>query len=320
MSSSSAKRWDFEELIRCLEDKNHITWICEVNANPTQNDILNALLAIHLPSVDLILAIGGGSVIDLAKGISAFYNTSNTPQSLESLTFGLEQKSYKNRKDFIDIIAVPTTAGTGSELTQWATIWDMHKNVKYSIDHEYLKPKLAIIVPELTLSLSKELSLTTGLDALSHAVEALEYLPRVLDNRLNLSLREFMCRASVLAGIAFSQTRTTACHSISYPLTMIYHIPHGIAVAMTLGEVASRNKNNFVNDDALYKLFDQFGGLQNWLDKVCIGITNLKLSSYQITPEDIDSIVSKAFTSGRMDNNPILFTEHDVKDILINIF
>lgn len=341
MSETSVKRFGFHELINSLSIKNTVTLISNINSNPTQEDLRIALNMIMQQPLDLIIAIGGGSAIDLAKGISAFHNNNDIPPTLDSLTNAIEQKLYINRNSIIDLIAIPTTAGTGSELTQWATIWDYQRDTKYSIDHISLKPKKAIIVPEFTLSLSREMTLATGLDALSHATEAywskhttpivqdlayrsiqliLEYLQQVLESPENLSLRENMCKASVLAGIAFSHTRTTACHSISYPLTMLYQIPHGIAAAMTLGEVAAKNKGSFPHSNELYQLFDQYGGLQSWLDQVSDNICRLRLSAYQIKYTDIDLIVSKAFTSGRMDNNPVELTEMDVKEILSNIY
>lgn len=341
ISHSSAERCNWLDLIKQLNNKNHLIWIDTVRANPTQIDVLQALLAIGKNPIDLIIAVGGGSAIDLAKGISAFYNNVSETPTIEEIDEGINRKSYIINNDFVDIIAIPTTAGTGSELTQWATIWDRNRQAKYSIDHPGLKPKSAIIIPELTLPLSQLLTLATGLDALSHAMEAywskytnpmvqelvfsavqliIKYLPKVLKDPNCLSFREGMCRASVLAGISFSHTRTTACHSISYPLTMMYDVPHGLAAAMTLGEVAVRNHGSYPNDIRLEELFQPSAGIQNWLDCVSEGIVRLRLSEFEIPLENINLIVSNAFTSGRMDNNPVNFTETDVKEILINIY
>jgi alcohol dehydrogenase class IV len=302
---------------------------------------LNALLLIDKKPVDLILAIGGGSAIDLAKGISAFHNLTDKLPAFEELSNEIQQKAYLQQKNFIDILAIPTTDGTGSELTSWATIWDMDAKIKYSIDCGSLTPRKAFLIPALTLTLSKELTLSTGLDALCHAIEAywskhtgplvqelayravqiiLEYLPNVIHHPDNLAYRSAMCRASVLAGMAFSKTRTTACHSISYPLTMFFGIPHGLAAAMTLGEISKANRGSFPNDAALYALFDEQGGIQSWLDQISEGIIPLKLSAFHIPESAIDLLVSKAFTGGRMDNNPAEITKDDVRRILANIY
>lgn len=338
LTESAATRFGFYNLINRMDCKNNLVWIKDFQPNPTQADILESCKAIQLKNVDLIIAIGGGSAIDLAKGISTFYG--EDPLSTEVITRKSEDKSYRNKKHFIDILAVPTTAGTGSEITGWATIWDAEKKEKFSIDCKELKPKKAFIIPELTLTLSKKLTLSTGLDALSHAVEAywsrhtsplvqdiairsiqliIDNLKKVLDEPYDINCRECMCRASLLAAIAFSHTRTTACHSISYPMTMLYGVPHGFAVALTLNEVANKNKGLFPNDSQLFDLFMPYGGIGAWLDYVSDGIIKLRLSGFGITINDIDIIADKAFTPGRMDNNPAVLKIEDIREILLNI-
>jgi alcohol dehydrogenase class IV len=337
LNASSAKRWNLHKLLQTLNKQNNIIWINDVKPNPTPEEIQNAWIKIGVCKIDLILTIGGGSAIDLAKGISAFYEDNSSSRTAARLIESIKQKSYQQHNKFIDIIAIPTTAGTGSELTPWATIWDMNKYQKHSIDHPALKPKKAIIVPELTMSLSKDMTLSSGLDTLSHAMEAywsihtnplvqelsskaiqliLENLILVLAQPHNLLLRENMCKASVIAALAFSHTRTTACHSISYPMTMYFGVPHGLAVAVTLGKVGERNKGSFPNDEAFYKLFKPYGGIQAWLDDVSVDIIKLRLSSFQIFQKDIDLLVNNSFTGGRMDNNPVILSEQEVKEIL----
>lgn len=346
MNESSVVRWRMDSFIKKIQRKVEIAgssfiWINDVASNPTQADIVKVLKQIGSQKIDLIIAVGGGSVIDLAKGISAFKSNNNKDNySIHAITENIIGKEYINN-EFIDIIAVPTTAGTGSELTQWATIWDRDKNIKFSIDTQGLKPKRAIIVPELTLTLSPLMTLSTGLDAMCQAIESywsrhttplvqdiayraveliVKNLNKSLENPNHLESREKLCRASVLAGLAFSQTRTTACHSISYPLTMLYDIPHGLAVAMTLGEVAKKNASYYPNDSDLMSLFTDSGGIKEWLNYVSQGIVELRLSYFDIGKDDISVIVENAFTGGRMDNNPVILTEEDVREILELIF
>jgi alcohol dehydrogenase class IV len=325
---------------RCLSLKGSFTWINKLASNPTQKDILVSLQQIGNQKVDTIIACGGGSSIDLAKGISLFYNSeSNERYKLYDITKSIKSKKYE-KTQFIDIIAVPSTAGTGSELTQWATIWDENKTGKFSIDHPMLKPQKTIIVPELTLSLPPLMTLATGLDAMCHAIESywskyttplvqeiayraveliIANLRNAVDEPNNNTIREKLCRASVLAGLAFSQTRTTACHSISYPLTILYNIPHGLAASITLDEVGQINKGNFPNDTELFALFSQYKGIQKWIDSICDGVINLRLSSYGISPKDIPFIADNAFTEGRMDNNPVDLSKDDVINILESV-
>jgi len=325
---------------KCELKNSMLTWIKTVASNPTQRDIIEALQQIGSKKVDVIIAIGGGSSIDLAKGISAFYNIEkNDIYSIEEVTDSIKNKKYRNG-EFIDIIAVPSTAGTGSEATQWATIWDTNKTRKFSIDDPMLKPKAAIIVPELTLSMSAEMTLSTGLDAMCQAIESywskhttpivqeiayraielvIQNLREAVEKPLDINVREKLCKASVLAGIAFSQTRTTACHSISYPLTMLYNVPHGLAAAITLDAVGQINKGYFPNDDELFGLFSDYGGIKSWIDTVCEGVVDMRLSTFGITKKDIPIIVDNAFTEGRMDNNPVELNRHDVAMILESI-
>ena len=355
MSESAAHRWNMDNFINGLKRKcksklkGNFMWIKSIATNPTQKDIFNALDQIGDVPVDAIFAFGGGSAIDLAKGISVFHSSN---YSIEEITQSIKSKDYRDASEFVDIIAIPSTAGTGSEITQWATIWDKDKSGKFSIDAPELKPKLAIIVPELTLTLPNDLTLSTGLDAMSHAMEAywskyttplvqdlayraveliVENLKRAVMEPQNLVVRERLCRASLLAGLAFSQTRTTACHSISYPLTMLYDIPHGFAVALTLEAVAKINRGNFPNDNELFKLFsmevkgkytniESNIGIMKWIDDTCEGIIDLRLSNFGITKEDIPHIVDRAFTGGRMDNNPVELDQDDVKKILMSVF
>ena len=177
----------------------------------------------------------------------------------------------------LDFIAIPTTAGTSSEVTSWATIWDTARSMKMSVEAKWLAPSTAYIIPELTLRLTDRLTLTTGLDALSHAVESywskssnvitrefsknaisiiVEYLPRALKDPRNIEYRERLCLGALLSGMAFGNTKTTACHSISYPLTMRYGIEHGFAVIITLAEVMKRNEAKIVDFEGLLKAFE----------------------------------------------------------------
>ena len=291
MGKEAADWWSLHSFLKEMEDRCQFHWLQTEVANPNQQDVKEALESLGAKPLDVIVAIGGGSVIDLAKAISAFYDPKrNASYTAEEITEAIRRKSYQNRAEFVDIIAVPSTAGTGSEVTQWATVWDLGKTSKFSIDAPGLKPRLALIVPDLTLTLPKPLILSTALDAAAHAMEAfwskhttplvkdfsLEAL-RVITANLKAALkapkhyefREKLCRGSLLAGLAFSQTRTTACHSISYPLSFLFQVPHGFAVALTMAEVARINEKAAKNYDELAAVFAPYGGIDGWLSSVC---------------------------------------------------
>ena len=157
---------------------------------------------------------------------------------------------------------IQTTAGTGSECTKWATIWDFDDCKIYSVDADFLYPTESWLIPDLTMTMDENMTLSTELDALIHAMEfhwsvpsnaytrvlaensiaiIRKYLPLVVYDLNNLEFRKQMVMGSFFAGWAFSNTRTTAYHSIFYPLTMMFGINHGFVVVITLVDVLKRN-------------------------------------------------------------------------------
>lgn len=195
--------------------------------------------------INLIIALGGGSVIDVAKALSVNSELKITGNTILP----------KDIKPFIPIYAFPTTSGTSSELTAWATIWDKNNSKKYSLHLKNLYCKKAIYDPTLTLTLPKDLTLSTALDALSHSIESIwnknanpistnnaikainlitTYLPQLCVKLDCIHLRTKISLASVFAGLAFSNTQTAIAHALSYPITMKKNIPHGIACSFSL--------------------------------------------------------------------------------------
>lgn len=166
--------WGITDDIKRGIAAGHLAWVDKCPGNPTQQDILDALDRVGDLKPQQILAIGGGSTIDLAKAVSAFYYMYlGRKVSLEEVTKALKEKAYTQPGNkFIDIIAVPSAAGTGSEVTRFATIWDVNKVSKFSIDCQENYAKKNVVIPELTLTLPARLTLSTGLDALCHASEA----------------------------------------------------------------------------------------------------------------------------------------------------
>jgi len=223
----------------------------DIAPNPSFENLQGACATYASASAppEVIVALGGGSVIDTAKVLAAAGGDFPRVQRyLEGETDGSELLN-------VPIIAIPTTAGTGSEVTCWATVWDMAKKKKYSLARPGLYPEFAIVDPTLTQMLPRSLTISTGLDALSHALESiwnvnanpvsanhavaaataiLEFLPRLADDLSSLELRENVARAAIFAGLAFSNTKTALAHSLSYHLTMHHGTVHGIACSFTL--------------------------------------------------------------------------------------
>lgn len=199
----------------------------------------------------VVLAVGGGSAIDTAKALIVGTESGSFDELLALLATGKPFTPVRSKL----LIAAPTTAGTGSEVTPWATIWDSVNHRKYSLHLECTWPKVAIVDPELMLTVPGSVTVSTGLDALSHALESvwninanpvsdtfaisaiediLECLPLLRNDLSNKELRCRMALAALKAGLAFSNTKTALAHSISYEMTLHYGLPHGIACSFTL--------------------------------------------------------------------------------------
>lgn len=200
---------------------------------------------------DVIVALGGGSTIDTAKALMVETASRRFSELAGHLANGRPLSVIRSKT----LIAVPTTAGTGSEVTPWATVWDRAEQKKYSLHLSRTWPDYALIDPQLMLSLPASVTLQSGLDALSHALEAiwnvnanpvsdmfavaaihevLDTLPCLLADLGNLRLRGHMALAALKAGLAFSNTKTALAHSISYEMTLRYGLPHGIACSFPL--------------------------------------------------------------------------------------
>ena len=340
LSEGGAARWGLSAYLADMKQKGKLLWVSQVDPNPTQNTLLQTRNAVQGFPVDGIIAIGGGSTIDLAKSISAFHLLPDK-ESPDLLVQGIVNKCYlANENNALPIVAVPTTAGSGSEVTQWATLWDANRSSRYSLDAPWLKPSQVWIVPQLIASMPPRLALATGLDAACHATEAywakastpiskalaicaLQILTSTLKpylaNMQDDVLCEKLCTGSLLAGLAFSTTRTTACHSISYPLTYMFGIEHGFAVALTLDQVA--NLNRTVCDlSEIFEVFSPYNGIQSWIDSVCAGIVDLRLQTFGVKKENIDILAANSITLGRADNNPAELTVAEAKEILLNVY
>ena len=218
--------------------------------------------------VETLIAVGGGSVIDTAKALMV----GNDSLDFNDLVLGLAGQAPLKATRFKSLVAVPTTAGTGSEVTPWATLWDRNRQKKYSLHLPQTWPELAVIDPQLMVSLPASVTLQSGLDALSHALESIwnlnanplsdtfataaiqdvmDILPRLMDDLSNVTLRGQMALAALKAGMAFSNTKTALAHSISYEMTLRYGLPHGIACSFPLPYVMQRAVGDREDRDAV---------------------------------------------------------------------
>jgi alcohol dehydrogenase len=220
------------------------------------------------------VALGGGSAIDVAKALAV---GQGSQERLLAALHGETSSREMSSPSPLKLIAVPTTSGTGSDVTCWATLWDQENSRKLSLDRPDLFPEASFIDPELTVELPWAITLSSGLDALSHALESLwnhhatplsrhlailaaqsiiRTLPRLRQQPEEIALRTDLSFAALYAGLAFSTTRTALAHSLSYPITLRYGISHGIACSFTLPAVMQAALGSDPHcDEALTQIF-----------------------------------------------------------------
>lgn len=295
-----------------------------VTPNPSLEYIDELRNVQGLGTADSIIALGGGSSLDTAKALSRILK-SQRDKPLSDLFW---KGTGIGADGAVPIIAIPTTAGTGSEVTPTATIWDYKAGMKRSLCGDDLYPMAAIADPTLTYSLPESITMSSGLDAVSHALESiwnnnanpvslmlatqslrlsLDALPRLKMNGHDHQARSSMMQASLMAGLAISQTRTALSHSISYPLTMEFGIPHGIACSFALPEILEYNASS--DDGRLETLAADIGrdttsslGIElRRLLKQLVSDTDYRNDIIEI-PLTLD-LRRRMFTKGRADNN-----------------
>lgn len=294
----------------------HVTELGGVIPNPSLKDI-EKIREIQAKNDEWVVGIGGGSVLDTAKIYSA-----------------------SRKRHFV---AIPTTSGTGSEVTPWATVWDFDSKEKKSFVSGY--PEYAIIDPTLTLSLPIRETAYTGFDALSHALEsywsihanpisdmyALKAIGLIFSNLYlvcyhpeDMKYRSAMSLASLYAGLAFSNTKTTAVHSVSYPMTLHYEIPHGIACSLLLPSFCRYNLDN-VSPEKIQKLSEQlkipYGRIPYEIYRLSTRLGLPKsLKEAGIPEEGIEIITQEGFHPDRVHNNPRELTKPALRSILEDIY
>ncbi len=306
---------------------NNLSVFSNVSSNPDIKEVNECSRFIRQNSNDIIIALGGGSTIDLAKAASL---TADNILEYWGTGKNIPQKH-------IPVIAVPTTAGTGSEVTCVSVLTDRTINKKAPLASESLYPVNAVVDPELLYSLSPQITASSGIDVLCHAVEGfwsrghqpicdtlalravrliLKYLPVAYNEPENKTAREKTAEASLIAGLAFNLPKTTASHACSFPLTSIYKIPHGEACGLTLDyfvlinerdehtkslikELGYSNAREFADD--IYSLKKQLG--------LRTGLKDMNLSN-----KDIEELV-KLSHHPNLNNNPVEITDNILFDM-----
>ncbi len=251
--------------LRKREKHVHCEIFSEVESDPSFETVNKGVNAMNLFKPDVIIALGGGSAIDAAKGMWLFYeNPEADPEGLKLKFMDIRKRTYKFPKmgSKAKMVAIPTTSGTGSEVTSFAVITDKVKNKKYPLADYELTPDVAIIDTDLVMSLPKSITADTGMDVLTHALEAyvsvmasdytdglsekavelvFKYLKEAYEHGDNKIAREKMHNASTIAGMSFTNAFLGVCHSMAHKIGAEFHLPHGRINAILLPYVVRYN-------------------------------------------------------------------------------
>jgi alcohol dehydrogenase class IV len=302
-----------------------------ITPNPTVKNVDDCAALIRDQKIRFVVALGGGSSLDCAKAASSVCMT------LDSIT-AYHSEGRKLGKEHIPLIAMPTTSGTGSEVTPVAVLSDPERGVKAPLSSDNFYPLAAVVDPLLTLTVPPAVTASTGMDVLSHALEGFwsknhqpicdamalhaaqlvfEYLVMAYKDGNNLEAREKLSEASLTAGLAFGPPKTAGVHACSFPLTNIYHIPHGEACAFTLDAFIAINAE--AEDGRLHK-FAQMLGFNDAYQMADRTLEMKEMMNLKITlkdagiPEDNLDELANLSQHPNMLNNPVsMDVEHILK-------
>ena len=337
-----------EKILKSLKDGNiEIGYTYTEVPQDSDLDVINKLCKIYKENnCDSIVAVGGGSVIDTAKGVRMLI--SQNVQDINAL-MGNEILKYGIHVPFI---VIPTTAGTGSEVTLVAVIEDKIKNVKMEFISYFLLPDVAILDPKMTVSLPKKATASTGMDALCHAIEAYsciqknpmsdsyaisaislirDNLLKVVENGNDEEARLNMANASLMAGVSFSNSMVGLVHAIGHSLGAICHIPHGDAISILLPYVMEYNLDKC--EESYAKLLFFFGTEEEYMntpkekraekliEKVRNMINDLHEKTglpnkLEISDKEIEKVAKTAINDGAIIVNPKKADYEDIVEIL----
>ena len=324
------------------------TRLFSIGGEPTVEDVVKGVEEAKRTNVTLVIGVGGGSPIDAAKAIAGLAtNTGDIYEYLEVIGRG-----NPLTKPSLPCVAIPTTAGTGAEVTKNSVIASLEHKVKVSLRSPFLLPRIALVDPELTYSLPAKVTIATGLDALTQLVEPLvsirsnpatdglcregiprvaRSLPAVVQNGKDFAAREEMSLASLFGGLALANAGLGGVHGFAGPIGGMFNAPHGLVCGILLPFVVEANiralRDRFPNSIALGR-YDEIGQLLTgsshaqaadglaWLKDLNKTRDVPKLSSLGIPKESIPEIAVKAAKASSMKANPIELTLPELEEIL----
>lgn len=316
---------------------------------PTTDDLAQAIAAARDNTCDLIIGFGGGAALDAAKAIAALVaNDGDIFDYLEVVG-----RARPLARPALPCIAIPTTAGTGSEVTRNAVLTAPTHGVKVSLRSPHMLPRLALVDPELTYSLPPALTATTGMDALTQLIEpwlsnkanpftdalctealprAARALPRAFENGADIAARSEMALASLYGGLALANAGLGAVHGFAGPIGGMFHAPHGGVCAALLPHALGANlralRSRAPQHPTLAR-FDQLGRLLTgsphagaddalrWTHDLIASLSIPGLAAYGITPNDAPALVAAAKNSSSMKANALPLTDEELTALLL---
>lgn len=315
--------------IKEISDSRVTTVFSAVDSNPTVENVDKCAAVLKENKNEFVIALGGGSVMDCAKAAASVCTTDDSVTKYHGTGAPLP-------KTKLPLIAVPTTSGTGSEVTCISVLTDHALNKKAPINSDNFYPDLALIDPELTYSMPSSVTAFTGIDVLCHALEAFwskghqpicdalalyavrnvfTYLETACKEPENKIAREKMSEASLIAGLSFTIPKSTASHAISFPLTTIYHIPHGAACGLTIDYFARVNADNRLHTFAKNLGFEDAFAMADAIVELKrnVGLP-MDLKKYELSDEQVEELIEKS-EHPNLHNNPVEVTKEMLREL-----
>ena len=326
--------------------------IFSVNGEPTTKVVTECLNLAKHSKTDVIIGIGGGSAIDTGKAVSALIT--NGGELLDYLEVIGRGKPIT--KATIPFIAVPTTAGTGTEVTKNAVIKSNEHSVKVSLRSPFMLPNISILDPVLTYSMPKDVTASTGLDAFTQVIEPYvsikanmltdaickegikrisRSLLKTFNNPADKKAREDMCIGSLFGGIALANAKLGAVHGFAGPMGGMIDAPHGVICGILLPYVIKTNIKALQERKPTSEVFKKYEkvarivtknekakprDLIRWTDELYEKLNMPHLSEVDLKEEQIEELISKAKISNSMKGNPIVLTDEELRSIIKNAF
>jgi alcohol dehydrogenase class IV len=335
-------------LIDQLRAQDVIAATFSITGEPSIETVQVGMQIAHENNCDVIIGLGGGSAIDTGKAIAALLTNPGDPLDyLEVIGHGQPLKQAP-----LPYLAIPTTAGTGSEVTRNAVLASHEHRVKVSLRSPLMLPRAAIVDPELTYSLPPAITASTGLDALTQLIEpytcnapnplvdaicregmqrAAWSLKRAYQNGSDTAAREDMSLAALFGGLALANAKLGAVHGFAGPLGGLFPAPHGMICARLLPFVVEANVRALQTREPHSSVLQRYaevaqlltgrsaagaGDAIEWLHQLCADLDVAPLSQFGFTPNDIPMVVAQAQKASSMKGNPLMLTEEELRHIL----